>query len=128
MAPPPRPAPQPAPDLGGATQYVSVGGARGTLVGVLACIEGSLVGELFKLHDGENTLGREGTDVRMSSRRISRNHARIQHQEGVFVIEAHPEVMDKNPTFLNDDEIDAEALSDGDTIKLGDCTFRFRTI
>jgi pSer/pThr/pTyr-binding forkhead associated (FHA) protein len=97
-------------------------------VGVLACIDGSLAGELYKIHDGDNSLGREGGDVQMPSRRISRHHARIQHQDGVFVIEANAEVMDKNPTFLNEDEIDAEALSDGDTIKLGDCTFRFRTI
>ena len=62
------------------------------------------------------------------TKRISRYHAKITHMEGAFVIEANNEIMEKNPTLLNDSEIDAEGFSDGDILRLGDCTFKFRTI
>jgi FHA domain len=131
-APPPPAAPPPAApahDLGGATQYVSVlPTAAGELVGLLVGIDGPLKGEVYKLRDGENTLGREGCDVLLPSRRISRFHAKVHHEDGAFVIEANTKVMDRNPTVLNDQEIDAEGLSDGDVLRLGDCTFKFRTV
>lgn len=121
--------PAPAPDLGGATQYVSVlPSVSGALVGLLVGIDGPLKGEVYKLHDGENTLGREGCDVLLPSRRISRFHAKVHHEDGAFVIEANTKIMDRNPTVLNDQEIDAEGLSDGDVLRLGDCTFKFRTV
>lgn len=116
-------------DLGGATQYIRVGEPEPMdLVAVLVGIQGPLKGQIYRVQDGETKLGREGCQVTLPSRRISRFHARIQHVDGAFVIEANPEVLGKNPTVLNDEEIDAEALSDGDTLRLGDCTFRFRTI
>lgn len=130
----PRPAPAPAApapssDLGGATQYIRVGEPEPMdLVAVLVGIQGPLKGQIYRVQDGETKLGREGCQITLPSRRISRFHARIHHADGAFVVEANPDVMDKNPTVLNDEEIDAEALSDGDTLRLGDCTFKFRTI
>jgi pSer/pThr/pTyr-binding forkhead associated (FHA) protein len=126
---PPTPAPAPRVSSSEATQYVRIGAAAPQgLVAILAGIEGPLEGEIFKIRDGDNTMGRENCDVLLPSRRISRFHARLKHEDGVFVIEANPEVFDKNPTVLNGAEIEADGLSDGDTLKLGDCTFRFRTI
>jgi hypothetical protein len=124
----PRPAASASPDLGGATQYFQVGQPAGDLVGVLAGIAGPLKGQLFSVGDGDTRLGREDCEVTLRSQRISRYHAKIVHVDGAFVIEANPEVSARNPTVLNDQTIDAEALSDGDVIRLGDCTFKFRTI
>ena len=130
VSPPPRATARPPAAVGGeATQYISVAQpASLDLVAVLVGIDGPLKGEIFKVQDGESKLGREGCEILLPSRRISRYHERVHHMEGAFVIEANPEVMSNNPTLLNDEEIDAEALSDGDTLQLGDCTFRFRTI
>jgi pSer/pThr/pTyr-binding forkhead associated (FHA) protein len=129
-APPAAPTP-PSRDLGGATQYFkAVDSEAQALVGVLVGIQGPLKGQIYKINDGENQVGRERCEVLLAdpTKRISRFHAKITHMEGALVIEANPEVMEKNPTYLNDDAIDAEALSDGDILRFGDCTFKFRTI
>ena len=115
-------------EIGGATQYFQVGQPAGDLVGVLVGIAGPLKGQLYAVGDGDTRLGREGCEITLRSQRISRYHAKIVHVEGAFVIEANPEISGRNPTVLNDQTIDAEALSDGDMIRLGDCTFKFRTI
>ncbi|MGH7337804.1 MAG: FHA domain-containing protein, partial [Myxococcota bacterium] len=115
--------------VGGATQYFQVPTA-GDLVAVLVAISGPLKGQAFTVGDGETRIGRERCDITLPdpNKRISRFHAKIVHVDGAFVIEANPEVAKRNPTVLNEQEVDAEALSDGDVIRLGDCTFKFRTI
>jgi predicted component of type VI protein secretion system len=132
LASPPRPhaarSAAPGADLGGATQYFQMPAAAGDLVGVLAAIAGPLKGQVFTVSDGETRLGREGCEVTLRSQRISRYHAKIVHVDGAFVIEANPEVAARNPTVVNEQTVDAEALCDGDVIQLGDCTFKFRTI
>jgi hypothetical protein len=118
-----------APDHGGATQYFSVPSA-GELVAVLVAIAGPLKGQAFTVGDGETRIGRERCDITLPdpNKRISRFHAKIVHVDGAFVIEANPEVAKRNPTVVNEQEVDAEALCDGDVVRLGDCTFKFRTI
>jgi hypothetical protein len=135
VAPPAAPAPfsprhaaPAAAEVGGATQYFQVGQPASDLVGVLVGIAGPLKGQLYSVGDGDTRLGREGCEITLRSQRISRYHAKIVHVDGAFVIEANPEISARNPTVLNDQTIDAEALSDGDVIRLGDCTFKFRTI
>lgn len=115
-------------ELGGATQYFQVAQAAQDLVGVLVGIAGPLKGQVFTVPDGDSRLGREGCQITLPSKRISRYHAKIVHVEGAFVIEANPEVSSRNPTLVNEEPIDAEALCDGDVIRLGDCVFKFRTI
>jgi hypothetical protein len=124
-----RPSPAASPDLGGATQYFQVPTA-GDLVAVLVATAGPLKGQAFTVSDGETRIGREQCDITLPdpSKRISRFHAKIVHVDGAFVIEANPEVSKRNPTVVNDQEVEAEALCDGDVIRLGDCTFKFRTI
>lgn len=96
---------------------------------VLVGVEGPLEGEVYKICDGANKLGRGGDcDVVLESVRISRFHAQIHHDDGAFVIEANAEIMENNPTAVNDSEIDAEGLYDGDVLKLGDSSFAFRTV
>jgi hypothetical protein len=118
----------PPADLGGVTEYHQVARTAGDLVGVLVGVAGPLKGQLYPVGDGDTRLGREACEITLRSKRISRYHAKIVHVEGAFVIEANPEVSSRNPTVLNDQTIDAEALSDGDVIRLGDCAFKFRTI
>jgi len=93
---------------------------------VLVAIEGELKGEVYPLFDGENKLGRaEASDIVLPSKWISREHAMIVHQEGVFAIVP---LTEKNRSYVNDREVDGAELSDGDTIRLGHTTFRFRSV
>jgi serine/threonine protein kinase len=95
-------------------------------VGILIAIEGdSLVGERFKLFDGENKLGRgKDCEVKLPSDFISREHALLIHQEGVFAIRP---LREENPVLVNGARTEGTALQDGDLVRLGRTTFRFRT-
>jgi pSer/pThr/pTyr-binding forkhead associated (FHA) protein len=44
-------------------------------------------GRRFRLNNGVNTLGRQGTDVLITDATISRNHARITLEDGVVTVE-----------------------------------------
>jgi pSer/pThr/pTyr-binding forkhead associated (FHA) protein len=131
LPPPVAPAPSPAPKSGaaGATQYHAVGPVTTGVVGVLIGIGGKLKDEVYKVFDGENTIGRLPTaEVRTGERddTISREHAQIIHREGAFGIKP---LKENNPTYLNDEAIEGGApLSDGDELKLGDSTFKFRVV
>ncbi len=96
------------------------------LVGVLAAVEGDLEGQFFAVRDGENLLGRsKQCDVVLSSPRISREHVAITHANGCFAVHSMPE---SKPAYVNGEVTEAAQLSDGDRIKLGTTTFRFRTV
>ena len=102
--------------------------ARGPVVAVLIGIGGRLVGDVYKVHDGENRLGRlRSADIPLDGRddTISREHAMIIHRDGAFGLKP---LRSDNPTFVNGEPIEeGTPLSDGDQIKLGQSTFRFRT-
>ena len=96
------------------------------VVGVVVIIDGELKGQVFPILDGENKLGRASDcDVVLASKWISREHAMVVHNEGVFAIVP---LTEKNRTYVNDREVDGSELSDGDSIRLGRTTFRFRSI
>lgn len=126
--PPFRPAAPPARDLSSAaTQYLSVPQApRGGVVGVLVAVHGELEGTLFAVRDGENKLGRaEECEIVLPSVKISREHAKIVHADGVFaIVPLKPE----NPTFVNEEATEGAELRDGDLVRVGQTTLRFRTI
>jgi hypothetical protein len=126
----PAPPPQPAPVPSDQTVYISAIPDKPIAVcAVLVGIEGPLEGEVYKIRDGANKLGRsDDCDVVLESVRISRLHAQIHHEDGAFVVEANAEVMENNPTLVNGSEIDAEGLFDGDVLTLGDSSFAFRSI
>jgi hypothetical protein len=122
--------PAPSPALAPAdepTQYLEapvVG--KSDVTGVLVAIDGELKGEVFPIYDGENALGRsESGNVVLPSQWISRQHALLVHQDGVFAIVP---LSEKNRTYVNREEVDGTELSDGDELRLGHTTFRFRTI
>lgn len=125
--PPLQPAAAGGVDLLSETRVVSAAGGAplGKVVGVLVAVEGELEGAIWPIISGNNRLGRgPECEVCLPSEWISRNHARIQHEHGIFVIEA---VSDK-PTIVNSEQIDGSELQDGDYVKLGKTTFRFRSI
>ena len=127
-ASPPRP---PAGDAGvdasAPTEYVDVRKhVADRIVGVLVAVDGPLEGEVYKLFDGENKLGRSPScQVELPSAKISREHAKLIHRDGVFAIAP---LSDRNPTILNDEPTDGAELGDGDFIKLGRTKFRFRSV
>jgi hypothetical protein len=128
-------APQPAPpaprrqasDPGGATEYVDVQKlVPHQVVGVLVAVEGDLEGEIYRVVDGENRMGRSpDCEIELRSKKISREHAKLIHRDGIFAIAP---LSDKNPTLLNDEPTQGSELGDGDTIRLGRTTLRFRSI
>ena len=122
MAPPP-----PARDASGATEYVDVRKlVPHRVVGVLVAVEGDLEGEIYRVVDGENRIGRSpDCEIELSSKKISREHAKLIHRDGVFAIAP---LSDKNPTFVNDEPTQGSELGDGDSIRLGRTTLRFRSI
>ena len=98
------------------------------MVAILIGVDGKLRDEVYKVFDGENTLGRQGAEVQLGDRddAISREHAQIIHREGAFGLKP---LKDDNPTLLNGEIVQGGApLSDGDEITLGDSKLRFRVV
>ena len=88
-------------------------------------MDGDLRGQVFELLAGENKLGRgETSDIVLAAPAISGEHAMIVRREGIFAIVP---LSENNPVFVNDRQVDAAELVDGDTIRLGDTTLRFQT-
>jgi len=105
-----------------------VGGTGASpVVGVLVGTGGILEGQAFVVRDGENRIGRlTGIEVALpqTDDRISRQHAVLIHREGAFGIKA---LRPENPTWVNGEVVrEGAALSDGDEIRVGQSTFRFR--
>ncbi len=106
--------------------YISPAKPGGHVAAVLVGIEGELVGKLYAITNDETKLGRAETcDVILMSPTISREHANIVHQDGVFAILP---LSDKNHTYLNDEVVDGCEIADGDKLRMGRSTFRFRTV
>lgn len=125
-ASPPASAAPPSGDPG-ATRYHAIPDvAKPRVAGVLVAVDGELAGELYRVSDGETRLGRSPEcEAVLQSEWISRQHARIRHQDGVFVIAP---LSDKNPTIVNDEPTEGRELEDGDFVRLGRTTLRFRSV
>ena len=97
----------------------------GQVLGVLVAVEGELEGAIRPIQSGSNRLGRHPEcEVFLPSEWISRQHARIEYQHGIFAIEASSD----KPTLVNSERVVGSELHDGDYIKLGKTTLRFRSI
>jgi DNA-binding winged helix-turn-helix (wHTH) protein len=76
------------------------------------------------LQQGANVLGRDGDAVEMPSPTVSRRHARIVISGAEALLE---DLESKNGTFVGGKRISkAVRLRDGDEIRTGSVTFRFR--
>jgi len=101
--------------------------AAGAPVAVLVPIEGDLLGSVYPLYDGQNSLGRgESNSIMLSSMKISRQQALIIHRRGVFTL--HP--LSESNAIAVDDAVATGCidLRDGATIRVGLTIFRFRTV
>ena len=128
-APQPQAPPAPSRDVEGKkTVIVDVGSLfKSQVVGVLVAIEGEFEGEVYKLKDGENKIGRsKDCHVQLPSDSISRPHALLIYKEGMFAIRT---LAPDNPTYVNGERIsEVTQLSDGDSVKLGRTLLRFRSV
>ena len=70
------------------------------------------------------TIGRAvGSDIVITSKRVSRQHARVRREGGEVILQ---DLDSTNGTFLNDERVmEPTALHDGDHITIGDVTFVF---
>lgn len=82
------------------------------------------VGQRHELNDDTTTIGRAiENDIVITSKRISREHARIRRDSWRIYLE---DMGSTNGTFLNDERlIEPVQLRDGDRIKVGDVVFTF---
>lgn len=108
-----------------ATTHPDLAGGRPQIVATLTAIDGDLKGEAFVLRAGENHLGRgvECSPV-LNSRWISRSHATIQCDNGQMTIRA----TEGKELAVNDVTTTAQALHDGDLIRLGTTVLILRTV
>ena len=63
-----------------------------------------------------------GNDINMNNPTVSRRHARIEYEEGNFVLAA---LKDSNGTFVNDTLVRKRIVRDGDEVRFGRAGFRF---
>jgi len=86
--------------------------------------EGSTGEFRFKLTESETTLGR-GSDceIQLDDQHASRRHAIIHFRDGGFEIE---DLNSSNGTFVNNKQISAGPIADGDLIQIGDIILQMR--
>jgi len=122
----------PAPPSGGnATVMIDTSQAPrgGDIAAVMVGINGPLKNRLYPIFDQENHLGRVGKGgvFDKDDETISRDHGKLRLDEGSFHIRP---LSDKSPIIVNSERLteDGEMLRDGDTIQMGQTTFRFKVI
>lgn len=101
---------------------------RAPVVGWLVALTGPLKGEDFRLREGKNTLGTGAeVTVKLQDGAVSRLHASLNYKDGKFLL---TDLDSTNGTYVND-ESEAAArveLKDGDTIRLGETTLKFKCL
>jgi pSer/pThr/pTyr-binding forkhead associated (FHA) protein len=103
--------------------------SSGGVVAVLVVLEGELAGEIFPVHEGNNSIGRSSqSDVVLGSRWVSREHANLLWNQATMQLTA---ISDK-PTRVNTVVVTpgsrGASVADGDTIHLGRTSLRVRTV
>lgn len=86
--------------------------------------KGERVGKEFRLHEGDTSIGRAGTnDIIVSDPTVSRQQAKIRLEGEEFYIY---DLGATNPTRVNGQEITKQRLMDGDRIEVGNTVFVFK--
>lgn len=95
-------------------------------IAFLVVQSGARVGKEFRLSE-TTTIGRDAAqgDVVVDDTAISRQHARIKLEHGRFVLY---DLASANGTFVNNQQIQKQALTDKDVIKMGNTTFVFMEV
>ncbi len=93
----------------------------------LAVKSGARRGKQFGLTSGKNTVGRDGTrcDIILDDPKVSREHARVQYENGRFVIY---DLASLSGTFVNKRRVQRQTLIDNDEIGLGKTTLIFKEV
>lgn len=96
------------------------------LVGWLATFSNDEYGQDFKLYVGKNKIGSApGCDILIDDQSISGDHSTILFRDNVFLIKDN---FSTNGTKINGVSTDEGKLQDGDELKLGNTTFKFKTV
>lgn len=87
----------------------------------LVVLQGSNVGEMYKIDGGNDTVIGRGMSakIRLTDDGISRQHARIVEIAGNIMIE---DMKSANGTIVNGEIVERRPLKDGDKIRLGSTT------
>lgn len=86
----------------------------------LIVLQGSNVGEMYRLEAGESIIGRASTaHIKLGDDGVSRKHARVVSDGGAVRIE---DLGSSNGTLVNGDRVDLQQLKDGDKIQIGSTT------
>lgn len=87
---------------------------------------GMLAGESFALRPAKQRLGRGAVDIVLPDARVSREHAIIWYDDGVYYVQ---DDVSSSGTFLNGRRLSGPTrLIDGDELLLGASTLVFRML
>jgi predicted component of type VI protein secretion system len=93
---------------------------------VVVSSPGLCPGQSFPLRPCKQRLGRGGADICLPDQTISREHAVIWYDDGVFYLQ---DDVSFGGTYLNGQRIVAPSrLVDGDELRLGETLFVFRIL
>jgi hypothetical protein len=102
---------------------------RGDVVAVLVGVGGPLKNRVYPVFDIENHLGREGKGgcFEKDDETISRDHGKLRFDDGRFHVRPLSErtLISVNGERLSED---GEMLRDGDSVQMGQTTFRFKVV
>lgn len=83
----------------------------------MVVLSGDRMGEMFPLKEDRTTIGRGlQTDVRINDEGISRTHAIVEGNSGVYYLS---DAGSTNGTFANGDKVERYPLREGDRIQIG---------
>jgi hypothetical protein len=120
----------------GETMILRVDGPpQGDVVGVLLGVMGPLKNELYRVYAGSTRLGRvdpdnaeKGGEFHDRDMAISRQHGTlVQLEDGAFHVKP---LSAQKPISVNGERLeeDGEMIRDGDSLQMGQTTFRFRVL
>lgn len=120
-------------DSGGGNKTIMIDTSQaprgGDVAAVMVGINGPLKNRVYPIFDQENHLGRAGKGgvFDKEDETISRDHGKLNLEDGNFHIRP---LSDKLPIIVNSERLseDGEMLRDGDTIQMGQSTFRFKVV
>ena len=96
------------------------------LVGWLVTFSNNEYGQDFKIYAGKNKIGSgAGSDIMINDPSVSAEHTTILFRENEFLIKDN---FSTNGTKINGVTIDEGKLKEGDDLKLGNTTFKFKTV
>jgi hypothetical protein len=95
------------------------------LVGWLVSFTLDPLGMDFKLREGRNIIGSDSAcDIVVPDGQVSGKHLTILYRMGDFKFK---DELSTNGTFINEEFVEEGNLKDGDTIRIGQTVFKFRT-